>query len=51
MRRSTAKAQVLQARPIPRGWVILGLALASWMFVATAWSVGSQLFGAVVSVF
>lgn len=52
MRRSTAKAQVqvMQARSIPRGWIVLGLAMMSWMLVVTLWSVASQLFGAVVSV-
>lgn len=33
-----------QTSGLPRGWIITGAALASWMVVAAAWAGMSQLF-------
>jgi hypothetical protein len=44
MRRTTAVAHATQALPIPRGWIVLGAAMVSWMIVALLWTGGSQLF-------
>ena len=32
MRRTTAVLHVQRPLPIPRGWIVLGAALASWAF-------------------
>lgn len=49
MRRSNAIVRVQRATPLPRGWIVLGAALASWaLFIALAASL-SQLFAFVLS--
>lgn len=45
MRHTPAVAHTSQALPIPRGWIVLGAALMSWMLVAALWTGTSQLFG------
>lgn len=49
MRRSTAVAQSLHLSQIPRGWIVLGSALASWMLLAAMWTATSQLFSYVLA--
>ena len=49
MRRTTAVAQTSHGPQIPRGWIVLGAALASWMVVAVLWTGTSQLFSYVAS--
>lgn len=44
MRHTPAVAHTSQALPIPRGWIMVGAALMSWMFVAALWTGTSQLF-------
>ena len=34
---------------LPRGWLVLGLAVASWILVAMAWTGLSHLFGLVLA--
>ena len=49
MRRTTTAMQVRRALPLPRGWIILGLALAAWA-LATALGAGlGQLYGLVLA--
>lgn len=49
MRMTATTPQAIRATGLPRGWTILGLALASWMLVAGMWVGLSQLFGFVAS--
>jgi len=49
MRRTAAVAQVQRALPLPRGWIILGLALASWAVFAGLWAGASQLFAFILA--
>jgi len=42
MRRTTAATH--QTLGLPRGWIITGAALASWMVVAVVWTGLNQLF-------
>lgn len=49
MRRTTAVAQVAHVHHVPRGWIVLGAALASWMVVAGLWTGMSQLFSVIVN--
>ena len=44
MRRTTAVIQAQRATPLPRGWLIVGLALASWALFAVLWAGMTQLF-------
>lgn len=44
MRRTTAVLHAQHPLPLPRGWVILGAALASWAVFAGIWTGTSQLF-------
>jgi hypothetical protein len=44
MRRTTTAAQAIQISHFPRGWIVLGAAIASWMLVAAMWMATSQLF-------
>ena len=49
MRRSNAIVQVQRITPLPRGWIVLGAALASWaLFIGLAATL-SQLFALVLS--
>lgn len=48
MRRTSAAVQT-RSLPLPRGWIILGGALASWALVVALWTGTSQLFGFVLS--
>lgn len=50
MRRTAIPAQTRTAS-LPRGWLVLGAALASWFIVAAMWTGMSQIFGLVASVF
>jgi hypothetical protein len=43
MRRTTAAMPIRRALPLPRGWIILGLALASWAVVTGLWAGLHQL--------
>jgi len=49
MRRNAAVAQAGHIHHVPRGWFILGAALASWMLIAVMWTGTSQLFSFVSS--
>lgn len=49
MRRNTAVVYAQRSLPLPRGWIILGLALASWALFAGLWAGMSQLFGLVLA--
>ncbi|MCR6673616.1 hypothetical protein [Devosia ginsengisoli] len=49
MRRTSAAVQTQRSLPLPRGWIILGGALASWALFAGLWAGTSQLFGFVLS--
>jgi len=44
MRRNSAIAKAAQVPQVPRGWIILGAALISWMLVAVLMTSMSQLF-------
>lgn len=47
--RRTSVAHAASAPHLPRGWVMLGAMLVSWMLVALLWSGGSQLFSFVAT--
>lgn len=49
MRRTPAVAHAAHVHHIPRGWIVLGAALASWMVVALLWAGASQVFSLIVS--
>ena len=49
MRRTIAAAQAQRAMPLPRGWIVVGLALASWLLFAGIWAGMSQLFAFVLA--
>ena len=49
MRRTTAVIHAQRALPLPRGWIVLGGALASWALFAGLWAGTSQLFGFVLA--
>lgn len=49
MRRTTFASQPEVQLRLPRGWVILGAALASWMLMAALWTGLSQLFSILLS--
>ena len=49
MRRNATSAQAAQISVLPRGWIVLGAALASWMLVAMLWTGTSQLFSFVLA--
>lgn len=38
-----------QIAGLPRGWVVVGLAIVAWGMVALAWTGLSQLFGLVLA--
>lgn len=44
MRRTTAVMPLQHALPLPRGWLIVGFALASWAVFALLWAGMNQLF-------
>ena len=44
MRRNMTSAQVSATATLPRGWIILGLALVSWVVVAAMVSGMMQMF-------
>ena len=44
MRRTTAVMHAQRALPLPRGWLIVGFALASWAVFALLWAGMNQLF-------
>ena len=50
MRRTTAVLHAQRPLPLPRGWIILGGALASWALLAGLWAGTSQLFAYILSV-
>lgn len=50
MRRRTATALALHLSQVPRGWIMLGAALASWMLLAAMLMGISQLFAYVSAV-
>ena len=47
--RSTAMPAQTRTAAIPRGWIVLGMALASWLIVAAMWTGMSQIFGLVAA--
>lgn len=49
MRRTTVVTHSERTVPLSRGWIILGLALASWALFAGLWAGTSQLFAFVLS--
>ena len=49
MRRTIATAHAQRALPLPRGWIVAGLALASWGLFAGLWAGMSQLFALVLA--
>ena len=49
MRRTTANVQTQRSQSLPRGWIILGAALASWALFVGLWAGSSQLFQFVLS--
>ena len=49
MRTTVSPSQMHQVSGLPRGWVVLGLTLASWALVAGMWAGMSQLYGFVAS--
>tara|TARA_R110002124_G_scaffold63350_46_gene173587 strand:- start:1497 stop:1673 length:177 start_codon:yes stop_codon:yes gene_type:complete len=49
MRMTATTPQVTHGSGLPRGWIILGLTLVSWLVVAGAWVGLSQLFGFVAA--
>lgn len=50
MRRAAMHTQTHPELALPRGWIILGAALASWLVVAVVWSGMSQIFTLVSAV-
>jgi len=44
MRRNSAVTSAERGLSLPRGWIILGLALMSWAVVVGLWTGISQLF-------
>lgn len=48
--RRTAVMHAQRALPLPRGWLIVGFALASWAVFALLWAGMSQLFQFISSV-
>ena len=42
MRSNSMPAQTKTAAILPRGWIVLGMALASWLVVAAMWTAMSQ---------
>lgn len=44
MRHNSSVSHAAHAFPIPRGWIVLGAALMSWMLVAAFWTGTTQLF-------
>ncbi|WEK05675.1 MAG: hypothetical protein P0Y65_05320 [Candidatus Devosia phytovorans] len=51
MRRSTTTVQAVAAPSIPRGWILIAAAIASWMLVVAVFAATTQLFGLVASGF
>lgn len=49
MRRAAIHTQTPSAVALPRGWIIVGAALASWLVVAAVWTGMSQIFWLVAS--
>ncbi|MGV8832913.1 MAG: hypothetical protein ACOH2N_13130 [Devosia sp.] len=49
MRMTVITPQTTASAGFPRGWAIVGLALASWVVVAGMWIGLSQLFGFVAA--
>lgn len=49
MRKTAAISQTSTSVGLPRGWAILGLALASWVLVGGMWAAASQLYGFVTA--
>lgn len=47
--RSNAMQAQTKAAVLPRGWIVLGMALASWLVVAAMWTGMSQIFDLVVA--
>jgi hypothetical protein len=49
MRRTTAVLHAQHPLPLPRGWIILGAALASWVLFVGLWVGTSQLYHVVLA--
>lgn len=49
MRNSPAASHAVHLPQIPRGWVVVVAALASWMLVAVLWTGTTQLFSYVLA--
>ena len=49
MRKTATLSQTNTTAALPRGWAILGLALASWVLVGGMWAAASQLYGLVAA--
>ena len=49
MRQTTIATHGRHSVGLPRGWVVLSAALASWVVFAVVWTGMSQLFGFIVN--
>ena len=49
MRRVAMHTQTHPEFALPRGWIVLGMALASWVVVVAMWSGMSQVFAFVAA--
>jgi hypothetical protein len=49
MRHNIATAITRPVLALPRGWMVLGLAVASWAVVIGGWTAGSALFSYVAA--
>lgn len=47
--RSTAMQAPTKTASLPRGWIVVGMALASWLVVAALWTGMSGIFGMIVA--
>jgi hypothetical protein len=49
MRRTSVVAQAGMSRTLPRGWIVLGMIVSSWMLMAALWVATSQVFASVAA--
>ncbi len=49
MRRTSVVTQAGMSRTVPRGWIVLGMIVSSWMLVAALWVVTTQMFAFVAA--
>jgi hypothetical protein len=48
--RSTAMPAQAKVAVLPRGWIIIGMALASWLVITAMWTGMTQIFALVAAV-